>query len=238
MPPETTEPRFQLHYWPLPFRGCFVSYMFAYQDVPLLEKTDMDENFDLKNLPTGEQDVPYMGPPVLRDLEARRSLSQMPAIVLYVSRELDLAPADEFELAMAMKILMDCSDVLMEICRYNGSIMWERETWTEFRSSRLPRWLALFEESVTRGWLGGDTVTFADIAVFALFGNMTRCLTELEPDVLSHAPGIHALCQRIGARPSLASFVAEREHKYGSLYCGGHIEQSIRDMLALDAQSA
>ena len=29
------ETRFELVYWPLPFRGCFVSYLFAWCDVPL-----------------------------------------------------------------------------------------------------------------------------------------------------------------------------------------------------------
>ena len=230
-----TGPRFQLYYWPLPFRGCFVSYLFAYRDVPLLEETDFNEITNLRSQHPSEQDVPFMGPPVLRDLESDRTLSQMPAIVLYVSRELDLMPEDPFDVAMCMKILMDCNDVLMEICRYNGSTMWERGQWNEFRSQRFPRWLDIFEEFLKRGFLGNDLASFADIGVFALFGNMTRCLPELEADVLQRAPGIHAHCLRIGSRPSLARFVADEERKYGELYCGGQIEKSIRKMLKMDA---
>jgi transcriptional regulator with GAF, ATPase, and Fis domain len=49
MSSKMTEPRFQLYYWPIPFRGCFVSYLFAYRDVPLLEKTGFEENINLKN---------------------------------------------------------------------------------------------------------------------------------------------------------------------------------------------
>jgi glutathione S-transferase len=158
----------------------------------------------------------------------------MPAIVLYVSGELDLAPDDPFELAMCMKILMDCNDVLMEICRYNGSTMWEREDWFEFRSRRLPRWLQVFEESLQRGYIGKDAVSFADIGVFALFGNMMRCLPELEADILEHAAGIHGLCQTLGSQPSLAEYVAADERRYGKLYCGGQIEASIREMLTID----
>ena len=134
-----------------------------------------------------------------------------------------------------MKVLMDCNDVLMEICRNNGSTMWEREEWTAFRSRRLPRWLEIFEESLKRGHIGKDQVTFADVGVYALFGNMTRCLPELENDLRQGAPGIHAHCRHIGAEPSLAAFVAAEERQYGKLYCGGQIEQSIRDMLAMDA---
>jgi len=230
-----SQPKFQLYYWPIPFRGCFISYLFAYRDVPLLDEASFEENKNLRSQHPSEQGIPFMGPPVLRELETDRTLSQMPAIVLYVSHELDLMPEDPFDVAMCMKILMDCNDVLMEICRYNGSTMWERKEWNQFRSQRLPRWMQIFEESLKRGFIGKDLVSFADIGVFALFGNMTRCLPELEADLLNHAPGIHALCQRIGTEPSLAKYVADEELKYGKLYCDGQIEKSIRKMLEMDA---
>ena len=230
-----SQPEFQLLYWPIPFRGCFVSYLFAYRDVPLLDDSDFEEIEALMSRDPAEQDIPFMGPPVIRDIEKNRNLSQMPAIVLYVSHKLDLMPEEPFDQAMCMKILMDCNDLLMEICRYNGSTMWEREEWHQFRTQRLPRWMQIFEESLKRDFIGKDLVSFADIGVFALFGNMIRCLPELEADLLSHAPGIHALCQRIGAEPSLARCVADQELKYGKLYCGGQIEKSIRWMLEMDA---
>ena len=236
MTSKMSQPRFKLHYWPTPFRGCFVSYLFAYRDVALLEESDFEEVRNRKSRHPSEQDIPYMGPPVLSDLESGRSLSQMPAIVLYVSGELDLCPDDAFDMAMCMKILMDSNDVLMEICRYNGSTMWQREEWQAFRSQRLPRWLDIFEESLQRGHVGKDRISFADIGIFALFGNMTRCLPELEPDLLNHAPGIHTLCQSIGSQPSLAKFVENEEQKYGKLYCGGQIEESIRKMLEMDTE--
>ena len=235
MPSKTSEPRFQLYYWPIPFRGCFISYLFAYRDVPLLEEASLEEISNLKSRHPSEQDIPFMGPPVLRDLESGRTLSQMPAIVLYVSHELDFMPEDPFDVAMCMKVLMDCNDVLMEICRYNGSIMWARKEWTQFRSQRFPRWLQIFEASLERDCIGKDSVSFADIGVFALFGNMIRCLPELEADLLTHTPGTHALCKKIGSQPSLAAYVAGEEQKYGKLYCGGQIEKSIRKMLAMDA---
>jgi glutathione S-transferase len=230
-------PRFQLYYWPTPFRGCFVSYLFAYRDVPLRKESNPEEIENLRHRKPGEQVIPFVGPPLLRDLETSRALSQMPAIVLYVSRGLDLSPEDPFDVAVCMKVLMDCNDVLMEICRYNGTVMWERGEWVQFRSQRLPHWMEIFEESLNRRYVGKDPVSFADIGVFALFGNMTRCLPELEADLLAHAPGIHALCREIGSRPSLARYVADEERKYGKLYCGGQIEASIRKMLQMDADS-
>jgi glutathione S-transferase len=154
-----------------------------------------------------------------------------------VAGELDLMPEDDFQRAISLKILMDCNDVLMEICRYNGSFMWERDDWIGFRSRRFPRWLAIFEESLERGFFGQESVTFADIGVYALLGNLMRCLPQLDADVVAHAPGTHALCQRIGSIPSLARYVAEQETLYGETYCGSQIEQSIRRMLEMDHRS-
>ncbi len=236
MPANRSNPRFQLYYWPIPFRGCFVSYLFAYRNEPLLVEDGLEENQNLVSVDPGEQPIPFMGPPVLREIESGRTLSQMPAIVLYVAHELDLLHENPFDVATGVKILMDCNDLLMEICRYNGSYMWTREDWTAFRSQRFPRWLQIFEESLTRELIGKDPVTFADLGVFALFGNMIRCLPQLENDVLENAPGIHALCRKIGSTPSLARYVAQEERDYGRLYCGGQIEDSIRRMLELDAQ--
>lgn len=235
MTASASEARFQLYYWPLPFRGCFVSYLFAFRDESLAETAGFERIRELVDADPGAQDVPFVGPPMLMDRDTGRALSQMPAIVLYVSDHLDLRPEDPYDLAMCMKILMDCNDVLMEICRYNGSIMWEYDDWRHFRSARLPRWMRIFEESLQRGFVGQDTVSFADIGIYALFGNMTRCLPELDADLLEHAPGIHALCARIGSTPSLADYVAGQEKSYGDLYCGGQIEASIRAMLAKDA---
>lgn len=231
MPPPSSTPRFQLFYWPLAFRGCFVSYLFAYRDEPLLEDNNPDTIAELKSLPPSEQDIPFVGPPVLKDLENDRTLSQMPAIVHYVAQELDLSPTQPYDAALCTKVLMDCNDLLMELCRYNGSSMWTREEWVEFRSRRLPQWLGIFEASLTRGHIGNEPVTFADIGVYALFGNMIRCLPELESDLRAHAPGVHRLCQRIGAKASLATYVEGQERKFGKLYCGGQIEASIREML-------
>ena len=200
-----------------------------------VEESSFEDTQELKARPVGEQGIPFMGPPVLADLESGRMLSQMPAIVLYASHELDLVPDNPFDIALCMKVLMDCNDVLMEICRYNGSSMWERDEWIQFRSERFPHWLEIFEESLERGHFGKESVSFADIGVFALFGNMIRCLPELEPDLLKHAPGVHAHCRKIGSEPSLAEYVAGEEQKYGKLYCGGYIEKSIRSMLEMDA---
>ena len=227
--------RYKLYYWPLPFRGSFITYLFAYRGVALDVEDSVDTITEMKDEAPAHQAVPHMGPPVLEDQESGHRISQMPAIVLHVSSTLDLLSRAPISNAMALKILMDCNDLLMELSRYNGSMMWDTAAWAEFRLQRLPRWLQIFESELRRQNIGRDETNFADIGVYALFGNILRCLPELEPDILAHCPGVHSLCEQIGSKPTLTAHVQWQEARYGKLYCGGQIERSIRDMLSMDA---
>ena len=86
--------------------------------------------------------------------------------------------------------------------------------------------MAIFEASLEEKIFGAPLINFSDIAVYALFGNMIRCLPELEPDLMSHAPQIHAHCHKIGSPAPLANYVAESK-VHGHLYRDGQIEASI-----------
>jgi len=226
--------RYKVTYWPLAFRGCFVTYLLAYADVAFAVEDDMAAIDRLKAQAVADQPTPLIGPPMLEDLETGIALNQVPAIVTYYAQSFGLAPQDPLQAARALKVLMDCNDLLMEICCYNGTSMWTREGWVQFRTERLPKWLGIFEEEIKRGTMGGDAVNFADIATCALFSPMMRCMPQLRPDLESAAPAVVALCDRIVAQPSLAAYIETEAQKYGTLYCGGQIEQSIRSQLALD----
>lgn len=226
--------QFKLYYWPLPFRGSFVSYMFAYADVLLEEESDYKKISSIRNDPPSDQPAPFMAPPLLIDKQADISMSQMPAIVMYVAKKLNLMPTDHEQVCRALKVVMDCNDLLMEICRYNGSKMWEREDWVQFRQKRLQKWFKIFEESLARGHFGAEQVHFADVSVYALFGNLTRCLPDLRSDLESHAKNVSLFCDSFGERPSLKAYVERQTELYGQLYCGGQIEKSIRKMLDED----
>lgn len=229
-------PRFKLYYWPIPFRGCFASYIMAYHEIPFIEETSIDENESLMNQSPQEQEVPFIGPPLLYDFQNGKSLSQMPAIIFYISKEFGLLSQDSYEVALQSKIIMDCNDVLMEICRYNGSSMWDRDSWIDFRGKRLPKWMKLFEELANRNYLTGPKTTVSDICTYALFGNMIRCLPDLEKDLNKNAPSIHSLCKRVQSHPPLEKFVTDQYKKYGNVYCDGKIEESIREMIRLDTK--
>lgn len=225
-------PRFELIYWPIPFRGCFVSYVLAYRGVPFVQNSDAEQIVAEQEKDPAHQAIPFMGPPILVDHEAGCRLTQTPAILLYLANELDLWPTESFARAMQMKVVMDCNDLLMEICCSNGSRMWESDAWNTFRTERLPRWLAIFERSLSDGIIAGDAVGIADLATCALLGNMARCLPELAPDIQRGAPNVFSHCASLMSEGALREHVHQQKEDYGEIYCGGQIEASIRRMLS------
>lgn len=232
---------YKLYYWPLPFRGNFIRFLLE-ETGEKYEEASVKEISDLYSRSVDEQTFPMMAPPFLHDLVDDVFLSQMPAIVMYISEKSGLLPQDPYKTAVCNKLVLDSNDVLMEITNYNGNMMWERESWREFRDKRLKRWLEIFEHTgrkfglgPDKGYmLGGDRISTADIVTYALWGTMIRCLPELSADCRLHAPNISGLCERVGQRPGVKKLIDNQEKEYGKQYCGGQIEKSIRSMLELD----
>ena len=233
--------RYKLYYWPLPFRGNFPRLVMEHAEVGY-EMSTLDENVELKDRVVTDQGIPGMAPPMLHDLESNVWINQMPAIMMYLAAEHGYLPEDNHARAVALKVICDCNDVLSDLTNANGSQMWVRETWKLFRTTRLVRWLEIFEELGQRYGLendseyllGTETPSVADLAVTALLHTLCRCMPELAPDVSDNAPNVAALVKRTAETPQLAQFYAEQQNALGNLYCGGQIEASIRDMLELD----
>jgi glutathione S-transferase len=231
----------KLYYWPAPFRGNFIRFLLE-EAGEKYEEASVKEISELYSLPVEDQPHPMMAPPFIHDLDRDVFLSQMPAIVMYLSEKVGFLPQDTYKSAICNKLVLDSNDVLIEITNYNGSVMWEREAWRQFRDKRLKRWLEIFEQTGRRfglnsdgGFmLGGDKISTADIVTYALWGTMIRCLPELSADCRKHAPYIFGLCQRIESRTNIKQLVKNQEKSYGKQYCGGQIEKSIRSMLEED----
>jgi glutathione S-transferase len=235
--------RYKLYYWPVPFRGNFIRLLLEEADESYEEAT-YEEIIDLYSMTVEEKPFPAMAPPFIHDLDSDIFLSQMPAIVMYLAEKHNFLPRDSFQSTICLKLLLDSNDVLADITNLNGTVMWEYSSWKEFRKNRLKRWFEIFEqtgqrfglESKSDYMLGGDQISVADIATYALWGTMIRCLPELSTDCQKYSPNIFKLCQRIENRPKIKSFIEEQNRNYGPLYCGGQIEKSIRRMLNRDAK--
>ncbi len=235
---------YKLYYWAIPFRGDFIRLLLEDAAMKYEEGTS-EEIVELKSMSVGEQPLPSMAPPFLKDYDNGVFLNQMPTILMYLAEKLDYLPKDPYQSAVCLKLILDSNDVLAEITNLNGSMMWEYDKWKAFRTNRLKRWFEIFEETGKQFglnkdgayFLGGERISVADIIVFGLWGTMTRCLPELSVDFEKHAPKLFSLCRRIGDRPQIRDFVKRQRQKSGNLYCAGQIEKSIRSMLDKDSQA-
>lgn len=224
---------YTLYYWPIPFRGHFVRYVLAHVGAAWNEPAT-DALTALKARAPEAQPYPFMAPPLLVDHEAGCSLSQMPAILMYLGRQHGLLADPDRDL----RLICDASDILFEITRYHGEKMWNAEAWARFTATRLPRWLQIHEALVTatgltgdRGFLdGGEAPMLGDLVLAALWHTMTDRLPPLAPLVADHAPTLLGLSQRIAALPGVATMRADWTDRQ-PVYCGGQIEASLIDVL-------
>lgn len=234
--------QYKLYYWDVPFRGIFPQ-MFLEEVEASYEFHDASEIYPDKSLKIHN---PGMAPPYLFDVKNEKYLTQMPAIMVHLAREYDdYLPKRTETFDLALKTIMDCHDVLLEITNSYGKEMWKPKSWREFRRERLVRWMEIFEltgrahglKHNGEGFLLGTSISVADIATTALFGTMIYSFPELEDDLRKFAPRILELCQRIEARPMIRPFLRKERREKGNVYCGGEIEKSIRKMLKTESDA-
>ncbi|MEM9270928.1 MAG: glutathione S-transferase [Pseudomonadota bacterium] len=230
---------YTLYYWPIPFRGEFVRAVLALADQGCQEP-GFDEVSALKLIAPDAQPVPFMGPPVLVDHEVDLSLAQLPAILRYLAEKHHLMPQAAKDVALTDKIVADANDVLDELTLFGGRSMWTLGEWESFAEERLPRWMAIFEQTMRsqdvtadRGYLfRRDTPGLGDVTVAILWGVMTGKLEGLRPLLDKHAPRVAGFVDRVLALPELSQQREKSDARFGDQYCGGQIEASIREMLA------
>ena len=228
---------YDLYYWPVPFRGQFVRAVLAYAGKSWTE----GGGGAISKLMGGAVEtmpVPFAGPPVLIDKEAKFAIAQMPAIVLYLGETLDLMPAGPARRAMTMKIVNDANDVIDEITLDGGRQMWTEKRWQDF-IPRLTKWMSLWEETGRRNGLtaesgfllGGEAPGIADVVTATLWSTMADRFRTIEAILEEAAPMTAALTRRVAELPPLARLAATARRDYGNSYCGGQIEASLRKVL-------
>ncbi|MBB5211202.1 glutathione S-transferase family protein [Microbulbifer hydrolyticus] len=225
---------YKLYYWDLPFRGVFIEMLLAEAGAKY-SRHDASDIYPQRSLKITN---PGIAPPYLYECRSKTYFAQMPAILMHLAREYDLLPKRAETHTLALKAILDCNDVLMEITNFNGQVMWEKAAWEEFRYGRLPDWMQTFESTGLAhgfksggGYLLGSTLSVADIATTALFGTMAYSFPTLAQDLQDNAPHIAKLVQRIEARDSIRALLEKRRATWERGYCGGQIERSLRALL-------
>ncbi|WP_143066625.1 hypothetical protein [Marinobacter segnicrescens] len=61
---------------------------------------------------------------------------------MHLAKAYHFLPDEPEQQTLALKVVLDCNDILMEITNYHGTVMWDQGSWTEFRTHRLADWMA------------------------------------------------------------------------------------------------
>ena len=227
---------FELYYWPVPFRGQFIRAILAYAGRSWTEH-DSAEIGALMQAGPDDAPVGFMGPPVLVDNRSGFTLSQMPAIALYLGDRFALLPDGAEGRAMSVKIVNDANDVIDELTLDGGREMWTGDKWAAFLP-RLARWMRIWAAAgerhglgETEGFLlGTQAAGVADIVTGTLWTTMGDRFPGIAALLDETAPRIAALSRRMRAVPALARLRDEAFALYGEAYCGGEIEKSLRSV--------
>ena len=125
--------KYKLYYWQAPFRGNFVQLLLEELGVKYqrLNAEKLYPNRSLKLNYSG------MAPPYLLDVTTKKYFSQMPAIMLYLSKKHGFSSKNTEKEALALKVIADCHDILLEITNCYGQKMWTKKDWEKFRKDRL-----------------------------------------------------------------------------------------------------
>ncbi len=223
----------ELFYWDVPFRSVPIRLLFrvAGQSLSLPDSAAVTA---LKVQDVRLQPVPSMAPPFLLNQGEGIALSQMPAIVLYVSQRFELMQSTPLAAAQLMKVRGDMNDILCEVTRNNGQMMWEVAAWKEFLRHRLPRWAEISVVNAERyGKMAHSGQPNAvDLMQWAIWGSLQRAFPSLQPWFKKYAAGVLDLLDERERVPPVQRFFEQEQAEFGQHYCGGMIEKSLRQMLA------
>ena len=215
---------YELYYWPsTPGRGEFVRLALEeggadYVDVAR-RGGGMAKMMKLMNGPRAG--TPPFAPPFLRS--GRLVISQTANILLYLGRELSLAPATEAGRLWANQLQLTMADLVAEAhdthhpvasSLYYEDQKREAKRYAEsFRKERVPKYLGYFEKVLDRNPSGprclvGARVTYADLSLFEIVAGMRYAFPQLMKRQEKKYPLVTALAERVASRPRIAAYLA------------------------------
>jgi glutathione S-transferase len=224
---------YTLCYWPVPLRGQFIRAILAHAGKSWKET---DTVSDLTSAEPDQQPIPFMGPPMLIVERTGFALAEMPAIALYLGETLGLLPESPEGRALSLKMVADANDLIDEITQQGGREIWTTETWDAFQSTRLKRWMKIWEVTGEKNGLedksgflfGRKEAGIADIVTATLWSTLREKFPEVGKLLTAEAPRTAALAHRLWGTPALAQLAKDSDIKYGKdTYCGGQIGASL-----------
>ena len=215
---------YELFYWPsIQGRGEFVRLALeeagaTYVDVarrPEAEGGGVGAMMRLLRAPG----IGPFAPPFLRS--GALVISQVANILLYLGPRLRLVPGDEASRLHAHALQLTIADVVAEVHETHhpvGSSLHYEDQKPEalrraglFVRERIPKFLSHFERAVSASagpYLSGQDVCYVDLSLFQLLRGLEYAFPRAMAREAREVPKLVALCDRVGARPHIAAYLA------------------------------
>jgi glutathione S-transferase len=213
--------RYELYYWPtIQGRGEFVRLALEaggadYVDVARLPG-GMDKMFAFMQ---GKGTTrPPLAPPFIKS--GRVVIAQTANILQYLGPRLGLAPTDETGRLWAHQLQLTITDFVLEVhdthhpvgvgLYYEEQKPESKRRASEFRRTRMPKFLGYFEEVVVknRGRAVGRSLSYVDLSLFQVVAGLRYAFPRAMRSVESACPALVLLHDRVAALPRIAAYLA------------------------------
>ncbi|XP_069174518.1 hematopoietic prostaglandin D synthase [Procambarus clarkii] len=170
-------PEYKLIYFNARGRAELIRWIFAYGDIPYT-----DERVEKEDWPEKKKNVPGGKVPVL--MVDGKPLPQSLAIARYVAKQADLVPQDHLEAAYCDALADTLAEVKGEAYKIMFSSQSEEEKKKVYREEFFPNVMAPVLERLEkrlqeREWFVSDKVTWADLMISLVFGEVQKRKAEL-----------------------------------------------------------
>lgn len=219
---------YELYYWPgVQGRGEFVRLALeeggvSYRDVALEPEGKGGGSVAVvKVLNDARIRRPPFAPPILR--AGRQYIAQTPNILLFLGRQLTLAPRDRAGELWVHQLQLTISDLYLEIFSthhplgdayaYEEQKTAARRRTKDFRLTRLPKFLGYFERVLERNsapgpWMVGARLSYADLSMAHVIAGLRYALPSATRKALRARPRLRALHDHVFSRPRIALYLA------------------------------
>jgi glutathione S-transferase len=219
---------YELYYWPgIQGRGELVRLALEeggvpYRDVALEpEEKGGGGAAVVKVLNDARIRRPPFAPPILK--VGRQYIAQTPNILLFLGRQLRLAPRDRAGELWTHQLQLTISDLYLEIFSthhplgdayaYEEQKAAARQRTKDFLATRLPKFLGYFERVLERNgahgsWMIGKRLSYADLSMAQLIAGLRYAFPSATRKALRTRPRLRSLHDHVFSRPRIALYLA------------------------------
>ncbi|WP_199099841.1 glutathione S-transferase [Dyella sp. ASV21] len=213
--------RYQLYYWTgIQGRGEFVRLALEDSGTDYLDVAREQGDAVMMSFLRGTQPgARPFAPPFLR--AGRQVIAQTANILAFLAPRHGLVPASAASQCYALQLQLTISDIVAEVHDTHHPVSGElyyaqqraeaRKRAAAFRTQRMPKYLGYFEQIVASNdgrHALGRRHSYVDLSLFQLMAGLTYAFPGAMKRLKRRLPHLHALGERVAARPRLAAYLA------------------------------